>query len=161
MKAPADSSLRSFPGESNITDKPFLAPNLMKSRWSKSHELHLLFFLLFLLWVVGGCWWWWWWLLLLLLLLFLLLGCWWWSLILNVVIFHLGDAAQSTCRDLWMEVMLKLVTVAIVQAWPQRVVCIQRVLGVSCRNVNSAVVQAVASSTATSVPWHQTVKRWY
>eukprot|EP00434_Breviolum_minutum_P025625 symbB.v1.2.022642.t1/scaffold2018.1/size92264/2 len=33
----------------------------------------------------------------------------------------------STSRDLWMEVMLKLVTVAIVQAWPQRV------LGISCR----------------------------
>ena len=32
--------------------------------------------------------------------------------------FHLVDAAQSTSRDLWMEVMLKLVTVAIVQAWP-------------------------------------------
>ena len=39
----------------------------------------------------------------------------------------LGDAAESTSRDLWMEVMLKLVTVAIVQAWPQRA------LGVSCR----------------------------
>ena len=38
--------------------------------------------------------------------------------VLNVVIVDLGDAAQSTCRDLWMEVMLKLVTVAIVQAWP-------------------------------------------
>ena len=36
--------------------------------------------------------------------------------VLNVS-FRLGDATQSTSRDLWMEVMLKLVTVAIVQAW--------------------------------------------
>jgi len=68
--------------------------------------------------------------------------------VLNVVIFQLGDAAQSTSRDLWMEVMLKLVTVAIVQAWPQHVVCIQRVLGVSgqkstvqCRPLQLALLQ--------------------
>ena len=30
----------------------------------------------------------------------------------------LDTIAKSTCRDLWMEVMLKLVTVAIVQADP-------------------------------------------
>ena len=71
----------------------------------------------------------------------------------------LGDAAQSTSRDLWMEVMLKLVTVAIVQAWVAIACCMYTAYSWCFLLEVNGAVQAVACSTATSVPWHQTVKR--